>query len=135
MANGDITHVKELGRSRAEGGGSTTAGIAKNSKVFVWGEIKGTYASTGMAMNDAGGVRAFGLDTLDFIHLEVKLAGTGAVESADDLLFLANYKRTTDKIFVCDQVGASDPAVPTAGDVITLAYWAGGDSNSAPDQV
>ncbi len=136
MANGDVTHVKELGRSRVEGGGSTLGGISKNNKVLVWGEISASYAATGIAMNGVGGVRALGLTTLDFIQLEVKGAGAaGTTEPADDALFLANYKRTTDKIFVVDQVGASDPAVPTAGDLLVISYFASGESASAPDLV
>ncbi len=58
--------VKVLGRSRLEGGGHTTAGVAKQGKVEVWGELTGAYVTTGIAIVPAD----FGLVTLDYLDLQ-----------------------------------------------------------------
>ena len=135
MANGDISSVVRLGRFEIPGGGQTTIGGKKNNKVITWGRITGTYVSGGMAVDAVGGPRAFGVSKLDSIHLEVRTAGTAATptQPTTDNLFLANYLVTTDKIFVVDQVGQADPAVPTAGDTIVLDYLVFGDHAGAPE--
>jgi len=131
MANGDITHIKELGRYSFPGGGVTTAGVAQNNKVIVWGEIVATYASTGINLTAKGGPLALGLSTIDFIDFEARTTGAAsAIYPTSDNLNVVNMNATW-KIFLVDQEGQANPAVPTAGDVITLKYVALGDS-SAP---
>jgi hypothetical protein len=139
MADGDVTHVKELGRYAIPGAGHNNIGQARNNKVLVWGEIKGTYVSTGMNLSPRGAVAAnspiFGLKTRDFLSLTVKLAGAaGTTVPAADTQFLATLK-DDGKLFICDQVGTANPAVPTAGDIITLSYIAVGDDATVPDLV
>lgn len=132
MANGDITHIKELGRYAFPGGGVTTAGAAKNQKTLVWGEIKATYASTGINLTAKGGPLALGLNTIDFIDFEARYTGSlGTTVPVSDTLCLVNMNATW-KIFLVDQEGQADPTAPTAGDIITLKYIAVGDS-SAPE--
>ena len=62
MADGDFD-VRELGRSRLPGGGSTLAGQAKNDKIAVWGQIDFTYNTAGLVV----GAVDLGLSTMDFI--------------------------------------------------------------------
>lgn len=127
MANGDITSIKELGRYTIPGGGFTTAGAANNNKVVTWGEIKASYASTGINLTAKGGALALGVSNIDFADLTVRLSGsTGTVVPTDNNLFLANMNATW-KIFVVDQEGQANPAVPTAGDLITINYLVVGD--------
>ena len=131
MANGDITHVKELGRSVLPGGGTTTGGVNKNDKVMVWGEMSAVYVSTGIAVNLKGGPRAFGLETLDYAQFEVRSADVNV--PATTVLLSANYLHTTDKIFVSED--DAEGTAPSDADVILLRYLCIGSSASAPDQV
>jgi hypothetical protein len=48
--------------------------------------------------------------------------------------FLANLDDGA-KIFICDLVGQDNPAVPTAGDLITIQYCVFGDDSSTPAMV
>ena len=135
MANGDITSIERLGRYVIPGSGQNTIGQKKNNKVITWGRITGTYVSGGMALDARGGVRALGVSVADVVHLEVRTAGTAATPTnpTSDNLFLANLLETTDKIFVCDQMGQANPAVPTAGDTIVLDYLVFGEDADTPE--
>lgn len=135
MAAGDVSSVVQLGRYEIPGGGQTTIGGKKNNKVITWGRITALYTSTGIAMNAVGGVRAFGVTKADVINLEVRTAGTAAtpVNPVTDLLFLANYLETTDKIFVVDQVGAANPTVPEESDQMVIDFLVFGEDAGAPE--
>jgi hypothetical protein len=128
MANGDITHVKELGRFTIPGGGRTLGGVAKNNKIIVWGEISGTWEdSNGLNLNNEGGRTALGLDTLDYIAFEVKTSG--GTNNADEACFTAHLGRDSEEIYVLND-GSTNPS---AADTVVLAYFAIGDANNAPD--
>ena len=131
MADGDITAIKELGRISLPGGGRNTDGLAKNNKVMTWGEITATYVSTGLALGAKGGVRVFGVDTLDFLSLEARLVN--AADPETDKNFLANWASLEDKIYICDEVGQANPAVPSNADAVRLRWFAIGDGNAAPE--
>lgn len=128
MANGDITHIKELGRFTVPGGGRTLNGLASNNKVFVFGELSATYVSTGIALNGAGGIQAFGLSTLDYIEFEVVTVND--VDHASTVHSMANLARRSDKIFVGTDI--AETTLPSDGHVVVLQYFAIGDS-SRPD--
>ena len=136
MAAGDITSIKELGRFAIPGAGHSLSGIAKNNKVMCWGEIIGTYVSTGLNLANEGGIHALGVTNADFISLTVTKAGVTGTRTypAQQLTFLANID-AANKIFICDQVGADNPAVPTSGDLITIQYFVFGDDSSTPAMV
>ena len=130
MANGDITSIKELGRYSFPGGGITTGGAAQNNKVTVWGEIVASYVSTGIDLTAKGGPTALGLTSIDFIEFEARTTGAAsAIYPTDNNLNVVNMNATW-KIFLVDQEGQANPAVPTAGDIITLKYFATGDSST-----
>ncbi len=67
--------VKTLGRSRLEGGGHNINGVAKNNKVETWGELSGTYVTTGIAFVP----QDFGLVTLDNLDLQTVTLNAGAL--------------------------------------------------------
>ena len=127
--NGDISRIIELGRYNVPGVGHNNVGQAKNEKVLVWGRLRGLYASTGLDLLRHGGTAtAFGLETLDHISLTVRFAGSGGtVLPTADKGYLANVTHALGKIFVVDETGAANPAVPTAGDIIHIDYVAFGD--------
>lgn len=129
MANGDITHIKELGRFTIPGGGRTTGGVAKNNKVAVWGEISASYVSTGINLSQEGGVVALGLTTLDFITLEVRTSNS--VDHASQAQMVANLAQDEDKIYVLIDVDAG--TLPTDGHTVVLQYFAIGDSAATVD--
>ena len=131
MANGDITAIKELGRSALPGSGRTTTGTSVNQKIMTWGEITATYVSTGLALGTKGGVRAFGVSTADYLEFETRLVA--GVDPASDLGFLANWASLENKIYICDEVGISDPTVPADGDAVRLRWFCIGDGIAAPE--
>jgi hypothetical protein len=126
MANGDITSIEELGRFGIPGAGHNLAGVAKNNKVFVWGRLTATYAAAGINLANEGGRAALGVGVADFISLDVRSAN--AAFPGLDTNFLANLD-ASDKIFVVDEVGTANPAVPTPGEVIVIDYFAIGEDN------
>lgn len=128
MANGDITHIKELGRFTIPGGGRTLNGQAANNKVLVFGEISALYVSTGIALDLSGGIRALGVSVLDYIEFEVKTSND--VDHTNSVHLIANLDRITEKIFV--GTDAAETTLPTDGHVVVLQYLALGDSSS-PD--
>ncbi len=135
MADGDITTITELGRIDIPGSGHDLQGVAKNNKVLVWGRIVATYDTLGIALDDKGGVRALGVDTADFLSLEVRYCGSTATTVPTDMnLFLA-IKDTTDKIFVMDQVGADSPAEPSDAEAVTVDYLVLGEDSRTPELV
>ena len=130
MANGDVS-VKVLYRQTLSGGRSLT-GESKNSKILVVGEIKGTYVSTGLALNKLGGPAAFGVSTLDCVHLDTRVIATATDPSAE-VLFLANFDASGNKIFLLEDVGAADPATPSDEDAVTIRFLAVGDDATVPE--
>ncbi len=125
MADGDITAITILGSIKLPGGGHTQAGAPSQNKTLRWGLITATYDSLGIALDDKGGVKALGFETLDVIDFQVKSIGGAAM--ADDALYHADLSRDTDKIFMLEDVGVANAAAPTDADAITLAFWALGD--------
>ena len=133
MANGDITSIEELGRYTIPGAGHNLAGVAKNNKVLVWGRLTGLYVSTGLDLAAEGGKLALGVEPADHINLSVRYTGaTGTTVPADQTQFLANLD-SSDKIFIVDQVGTADPAIPTAGDTIVIDYFVIGEDARSPE--
>jgi hypothetical protein len=103
---------------------------------MVWGRITATYASTGIDLGAEGGCQALGVkDQPDFIWLQPRQGGASATTNpTDQNLFLANLKPLTNLIFICDQEGQANPAVPTAGETFTIDYFVvGEDSRKAVD--
>ena len=72
--------VKVLGRSRLEGGGRDINGVSKNGKLEVWGQLTGTYVTTGIAFTATD----LGLETVDVLDLQpitlLGAAGVGLIE-------------------------------------------------------
>ncbi len=137
MADGDITAIEELGRLVLPHGGFVQAtGVPSNSKIIVWGRITATYAAAGIDLLAAGGTRALGVlddpDVLDFVPRQG--GATATANPTDNNLFLADFKPLTDKIFIVDQEGQANPAVPTPSETFTIDYFAiGEDARKAVD--
>jgi hypothetical protein len=129
MANGDI-QVKVLYR-QSLGGGKTLNGQSKNTKILVVGEITGSYVAAGLAVNKLGGPSAFGVTTLDVLELDVR--SVAAVETTIEKLQLACYDVTNQKIFITEDIGAANPAVPSNADAIVIRFLAIGDDADAPE--
>ena len=130
MASGDITAVKVL-YSQSLGGGQDSAGIKKNTKRLVVGEITATWVDTGIAVNKTGGPNAFGLNNLDFLKLQMIRIDTTYPDA--EAIPYASYDVTNQKIFVVADEGASTPANPTAGQTCIIRFLACGDDVTAPE--
>ena len=128
--NGDISQTKVF-YNQALGGGQTGAGVSKNNKRLVVGELKGKWADTGIDLGGSGGPSVLGLSTIDLLKLQVITIDTTYPDA--EALPIANYDVTNELIFVCADEGASTPANPTAGQVVTLRFLACGDDAGAPE--
>ncbi len=127
---GDISQITELGRFNIPGTGHNNIGQAKNNKVMVWGQIKGLYDSTGLdALQYGTSESLFGLTVLDNLSLSVRTTGTaGTPVNVTSLKHpLAQLTQPLGKIFVADDVGQADPAVPSGSDTIVINYVAFGE--------
>jgi hypothetical protein len=130
MANGDITAVKVLYR-QSLGGGQDAAGVKKNTKTLVVGEITATYVDAGIAVNKVGGPSAFGVDKLDFVKLQMIRLNTTYPDA--EALQIANYDVTNQKIFIVADEGAGTPANPNVGVTCVIRFLACGDDADAPE--
>lgn len=136
MANGDVTKVAVLGRYLLPGGGNTTTGAQRQNKVFMWGEITCTAADAGINIGAAGSVGAFGADwpealglnAIDAIEFTAKTVGGQAM--ADDKGYFFDVSHSTWLIHHTEDAGAADPVPITAGDALTLGFWAIGDKGT-----
>ena len=130
MANGDISAIEELGRTVLPAGGFVgITGTPSNSKIIVWGRITATYVSTGINLGAEGGTLALGIkEAPDFIHLSPRQGGsTATTNPTSENGFLANLKPLTNLIFIVDQMGQANPAVPSDGETFTIDYFAVGE--------
>ncbi len=132
MADGDITAIKQLGRIQLPGGGNTTAGVQKQNKILVWGQITATYVSTGINLSNEGGVKALGVDNLDFVEIVVDVNSTDDNIDKDNLT-LVNLDTTNDLIFCLESLGQTNAAAPGNADAMTFRYWAIGDAADVAD--
>ncbi|KKN92391.1 hypothetical protein LCGC14_0208820 [marine sediment metagenome] len=130
MADGDITAVKILYR-QSLGGGQNELGVKKNSKILVVGEITCTYVAAGVAVDKTGGDNCFGVTDIDFVKI-LPLTIAAAYPTAQKL-FKADYDVTNKKIFLLEDMGQANPAVPSDADACVLRFVAVGDDADAPE--
>ena len=128
--NGDISQTKVF-YSQSLGGGQSSTGAAKNTKRLVIGELKAKWADTGIDVGQSGGPSLFGLNSVDLLKLQVITIDTTYPDA--EALPIANYDVKNELIFVVADEGASTPANPTAGQVVTIRYMALGDDATAPE--
>ena len=138
MAAGDITSVKELGRIALPGGGNTLTGVQVQNKVLVWGQIIGSWVTTGMNPAAAGSplgasgtlAKTFGVENIDFCELTVHDEGAAPQQSKDAMHFCA-IDRGSDLIFGLESMGDG-----TRGDefddddILDLRYLVVGDASA-----
>jgi hypothetical protein len=132
MADGDITAIEELGRTLLPSSGFVgVSSVPTPHKVMVWGRITCTYAAAGVDLGSKGGIAALGIkERPDFLHLQPRQGGATATANPTALKgFLANLEvdRTTELIFIVDEVGADSGTPPTAGETFTIDYFAVGE--------
>lgn len=123
--------VKILGRARVHGGGFTTAGVAKNEKEFVWGELTGDYVADGVEFTttDVGLKGSFDFINLNVISL-LGAAGAGLIEP--DTTIRALYQEADGKIIMqtVDNAGSVTESTATA---YVVNFFACGDSAMQSD--
>ncbi len=134
MAN-EIPAVKVLGRSRLQGGGHNTIGIASNRKEEVWGELSGTYVTNGALFKprDIGlAGNALGENTFDKLNLTV-VSVNGGTEVTATTTISAQYSGQDGKILMTtrDINGAATAAVNAQAYVVN--FHAIGDSARNPE--
>jgi hypothetical protein len=130
MADGDITAIEELGRTLLPASGFVVGGgVPTDHKIMVWGRITCTYVSTGVDLGSKGGIAALGIKGRpDFLHLQPRQGG-GGTNPGSKTGFMANLEvdKTTELIFIVDQVGTDSPATPSDADAFTIDYFAVGE--------
>jgi len=131
MASGDITAVKVLYR-QSLGGGQDANGVKKSTKTLVIGEITATYVSTGISALKVGGDNVFGvLGNVDFVKLLPRTIN--AVFPTAQNLFKGDYDQVNKLIFLADQIGQANPAIPSNDEVCVIRFIAVGDDADAPE--
>jgi hypothetical protein len=117
--------VKILGRSRLEGGGHDINGVAKNGKIEVWGELAGTYVTTGIAFTPTN----IGLETIDFLDLQpvtlAAAAGLGLIEPQTSITANLDEPNAVIRCATIDSGGITTEAAQTA---YVINFRAFGDS-------
>lgn len=101
-------NVKVLGRSRLQGPGYETTGVTSTSKEFVWGELTGTYVTTGVPFTPGN----IGLQDIDFINLQPVSVNAGTDYTATTQIN-ANFDESTGVIFMQTEVAAGDKTEAT----------------------
>jgi hypothetical protein len=132
MANGDISAIEELGRTVLPAGGFVgVSSQPTDHKILVWGRITCLYATTGVDLGSKGGISALGIKGRpDFLSLIPRQGGASATTNPTSLkLFMANLEvdKTTELIFIVDEVGAGSGTPPSAGETFTIDYMVVGE--------
>ena len=132
MADGDITAIEELGRTLLPSSGLVgVSSVPTPHKILVWGRITCTYVSTGVNLGAEGGIGALGIKGRpDFLSLIPRQGGATATTNPAALTgFLAELEvdKTTELIFIVDEVGANSGTTPTDGETFTIDYFAVGE--------
>jgi hypothetical protein len=138
MANGDVTKIAILSRTKLPGGGTKTDGTPVQNKVLLTGELTCTYVSTGINIASTTGVAdgqtlpvALGFENLDFIDFSLK--STDGAAPDDDKLYHFDVSHSTWLIYAVEDVGQADAAAPGNGDAIVLSFMAVGDDRGAAE--
>jgi hypothetical protein len=117
--------VKVLGRSRLEGGGHNIIGVAKNNKVETWGELSGTYVTTGIAIVPAD----FGLVTLDHLDLQpVTFLGGAGVGRIDADTAIKAVVDEPNAVIRCQTIASSGALTESTQTAYVINFRAVGDS-------
>ena len=115
--------TKVLGKSLVEGGGWTSGGVAKNSKIQLWGVIDiTTYTAAGPGERITAA--ELGLATIDYINFSVVTTDTNLPAEASPPLAYFDY--TNFDIYVSESVDTANEADSAA----VLRFFATGDSVS-----
>lgn len=89
--------VRVLGRSRLEGGGFNTSGLASNTKETVWAEVKITsYTSNGESLTP----KDLGLSSIDSILFDVVSVQDNATVAVVGAMPRAQYERTSQQVII-----------------------------------
>ena len=132
MADGAITAIEELGRTLLPSSGLVgVSSVPTPHKIMVWGRITCTYVSTGVDLGSEGGISALGIKGRpDFLSLIPRQGGATATANPTSLNgFMAELEvdRTTELIFIVDEVGNNSPTTPTDGETFTIDYFVVGE--------
>jgi len=124
MADGDY-NVRELGRSRMQGGGHNLAGAAKNDKVVIWGQIAYTYNTGGLVVPPS----RLGLSAIDIIMFGNVLGPSSAAptESAPWHAVYTTAAEGSGNVIVEDTAGNEQTDSTTS----TLSFFAVGSALNA----
>ena len=102
--------IKVLGRSRLPGGGFNTTGVASNSKIQVWAEVKITaYSANGESLTPIH----LGLSSIDSIHFDVVSVNNAATVAVIGAMPRAQYERTSQQVIILSDPNAGDTQVVT----------------------
>jgi hypothetical protein len=129
--------VKVLGRSRLQGGGRNTAGIASNSKEEVWGELSGNYVTSGVPIQPLDlGLRgnALGENTFDKLNFTVVSVNGGTEVTATTTIECA-FQPSTGKFLMTTRDINGAAVIATNGTAYVVNFHAIGDSSRNPELV
>ena len=118
-------NVKILFKGTVPGVGFTSAGIAKQNKTVVVARIETLNVQSGAEIIP---VSSFGVDTIDFISMQVVSASGGVPTVSATTSVTAEYDSTTSTIFISDVAAAGDRAAITNDEDPVIQVLIVGDS-------
>ncbi len=122
--------VKILGRSRIEGGGVTTAGLAVQAKEKVWGQLTGAYVTDGVPLT----ARDFKLGTFDFLKLDpVELINGGAAGIIEPTTATSAQYSEADSKLILQTIAANGSRTESTQTAFVVNFEVFGDGIEAPE--
>ncbi len=122
-------NIKTLSRFTVPGGGYTTAGVAKNNKTVVIGQMSITSYTTGGEVVSPASV---GLDAIDFLTaLDIRTVNNAATEPAATAIPLSAYIQSTNKLLII--IDHDTNTEVNSGEAASLRFLAVGDSGTVAD--
>jgi hypothetical protein len=123
-------NVKVQFRGTIPGVGFTQTGTAVNQKALVVGHVKTTDVQSGL---ESVAVEEFGLETIDFIKLNIRSASGGAPAKSATTSVHADWDDVNNRLVICDVAAAGDRAAITNDEDPIVEFLAVGDSALAPE--
>lgn len=122
--------VKILFKGTIPGVGFSSAGVAKQNKTVVVARIETLNVQSGAEVVPPS---SFGLDTIDFIALQVLSASGGVPAISATTSVTAEYNDVSQTIFISDVAAAGDRAAITNDEDPVIQVIAVGDSAFVAD--
>ena len=123
-------NVRVSFRGTIPGVGFTEAGVAVNQKTLVVGQVNTTNVASGL---ESVGKEEFGLETINFIKLNIRSASGGSPAKSATTSVHADWDDVNERLVIADVAAAGDRTAITDNEDPVVEFLAVGDSALAPE--